>query len=221
MTISGSVQGAQINIGALIAGQNPLVGLTAIAVSVSAGNLFGGEIDAGLIGGILNVDAQGNNIPETDTTTPVANRIFFVGLEGKFAFAGLAGFTIRLALSSLGPLDVFVDIELPEGIVLDPVFTGLAINDFTASVQFFSSLPSITNPLELSEAAFSVPQVVPAAQWLPTVEQQVINQAKAVAANPSIGGFLAAFTSPMILLGSATVFCRSSFRGFVQRLGDS
>ena len=41
---------------------------------------------------------------------------------------------------------------------------------------------------------------------------QVINQAKAVAANPSIGGFLAAFTSPMILLGSATVFCRSSPR---------
>ena len=77
VTISGSVQGAQINIGALIAGQNPLVGLTAISVSIQ-GNLFGGEIDAGLIGGILNVDAQGNNIPETDTTTPVANRIFFV-----------------------------------------------------------------------------------------------------------------------------------------------
>ena len=45
-------------------------------------------------------------IDPLDTVTPVADRIFFVGVEGGFEIAGMGGFTIRLALSELGPLGV-------------------------------------------------------------------------------------------------------------------
>ena len=53
----------------------------AIGVSVS-GKLFGGEITAGLIGGILQISANNQIIASTDTTTLVEKRIFFLGPEG-------------------------------------------------------------------------------------------------------------------------------------------
>ena len=34
--------------------------------------------------------------------------------------AGMAGFTIRVGLSELGPLQVFINVEVPAGILLEP-----------------------------------------------------------------------------------------------------
>ena len=97
------------------------------------GNLFGGQLDAELIGGILKLDGSGNLIADTDTSTTVASRVFFAGIQGGFTMAGIGGFEIQFALSSLGPLGVLISVSLPEGIMLDPD-TGLSINNFVASI---------------------------------------------------------------------------------------
>src|SRR5262249_52267268 len=119
--------------------------------------------------------------------------------------AGMAGFTIQLALSELGPLDVFISVDLPEGILLDPD-TGLSINNFAGGVQFFQTLPNYTDPLQLAQLAASSPTSITPDQWLTQVKQQVVNQYKASLANPAQSGWAAAFTSPMTIIGSATIY---------------
>ena len=47
-------------------------------------------------------------------------RVFYLGLQGGFSMAGMAGFTIRIGLSELGPLQVFLNVEVPGGILLEP-----------------------------------------------------------------------------------------------------
>ena len=204
LTFSGSIQGIQIDVGKLIAGQFPIVGLTSIGVTV-AGNLFGGQIDATLIGGILKLNAAGQMIAPTDTSTPVAARVFFAGLTGGFKFAGLSGFQIQLALSQLGPLGITISVSTPTGILLDPD-TGLTINNFTAGVQFFTSLPSYTDPKQLANLSIASPTIVSPSAWLASVEAQVVKQYQAIQANPGISGFAAAFTQPMLITGSATIY---------------
>ncbi len=204
LTFSGSVTGVQINTGLLLEGQFPIVGIQSFGVTVS-GNLFGGEINATLVGGIVNLDSNGNMIPATNTTTPVAARVFYAGLQGGFSFGGLSGFTIQVGLSSLGPFGVQLSVDLPEGILLDPD-TGLSLNDFTAGVKFFSTLPSITDPMQLNGPAFAVQSVPVAANWLSMLQTQVVAQYKAIQQNPNLGGFLAAFTQPMTIIGSAEIY---------------
>ncbi len=186
-----------------MAGEFPIVDIASIGVQVKA-DAFGGKIDAALIGGILKVDASGNMIDPLDTVTPVKDRIFFVGVEGGFAFSGVA-VTIRFALSELGPLGVLLNASTPTGILLEPN-TGLSMNDFTASVEFFKTLPSIDDPMGLRAPAFQLPQSVSVDGWLAGVKQQVVAQYRAIQANPSLNGFTAAFTQPMTITGSAKIF---------------
>src|SRR5262249_25076975 len=143
LQFSGAIEGIKIKPSLLLAGEFPIIDIASLGVTLK-GNLFGGEIDAGLVGGILKLDAHANIIGNFDTTTPVAKRIFFLGVQGGFSFAGLAGFTIRFGLSELGPLDVFINVEVPGGILLEPI-SGLSINDFAGGVEFFKTLPSITD----------------------------------------------------------------------------
>ena len=112
VTVSGAIQGIQIDPSLLAQGEFPITGLSSLAVTVK-GDLFGGQIDAGLIGGILKLDSGFNIIATTDTTTPVAHRVFYLGLEGGFTIDGMAGFQIQLGLSQLGPLDAFVSRQHP------------------------------------------------------------------------------------------------------------
>src|SRR5205823_11464143 len=88
LTFSGSIEGIQIDIGRLLKGEFPIVGIDAFGVQVK-GDMFGGQIDAQLVGGILKLDAGGHVINDLDTTTPVAQRIFYAGLEGGFSFSGI------------------------------------------------------------------------------------------------------------------------------------
>ncbi|HKI92981.1 MAG TPA: hypothetical protein VJ986_11835, partial [Gaiellaceae bacterium] len=203
LTFSGEIQGIQIDVGKLLKGEFPIVGIDSLGVGVH-GNVFGGKLDAALLGGILKLDSAGNLIPDGNTTTPVAQRIFYAGVEGGFSFAGESGFTIRFALSQLGPLGVFINVNTPTGILLDPD-TGIAINNFAGGVQFFHTLPSITDPMQLRNAAFSTPtNGVTVDNWLSTIKQQVVAQARATSSGQS--GWAAAFTSPMTITGSADIF---------------
>ena len=201
LQVSGSVQGIQIDPSLLLQGQFPIIGISAFGVTVK-GNLFGGELDGGLIGGILKLDSGYNIIDPSDTTTTVAHRVFYLGLQGGFSIGGMAGFTIRVGLSQLGPLEAFINVEIPGGILLDPD-TGLTINNFSAGVEFFKTLPSITDPFALRNPEFGLPTQLTADQWLGQLQQQVAAQARAT---NGTANFFAAFTAPMTIIGSAEIY---------------
>ena len=204
LNFSGSVQGIRIQPSLLMEGKFPVIGIDAFGVTAS-GSLFGGEINAGLIGGILRLDADFGIIGTFDRTTPVAQRVLYLGLQGGFSIAGMAGFTIRLGLSELGPLQVFINVETPTGILLVPQI-GLTLNDFAAGVEFFKTLPSLEDPFALRSSVADLPTAQTADSWLVSLQQQVAAQAKTVAANPALGGFLAAFTAPMVITGGARIY---------------
>ncbi|NMM34939.1 MAG: hypothetical protein HHJ13_13255, partial [Phycicoccus sp.] len=204
LQITGAIQGIRIQPSLLAEGKFPIIGIDALGVSVK-GKMFGGEVSASLVGGILKLDSTYNIIGVFDTTTPVAQRIFYFGLEGTISIAGLAGFGIRLGLSELGPLQVFLSANVPGGILLEPN-SGLTMNDFFGGVEFFTTLPSIEDPFALRSSAFQLPTTLTADQWLAQLQTQVANQAKAISLDPGKGGFAAAFTSPMVITGSAKIF---------------
>ena len=204
LEFSGSVQGIRIAPALLAQGEFPIIGLDALSVHVK-GTMFGGTIDAALLGGILKLDSDYRPIGALNTTTPVAHRVFYLGLQGGFSMAGMAGFTIRIGLSDLGPLQVFINVEVPGGILLEPT-SGLTLNDFSAGVEFFKTLPSIDDPFALRSTAFGLPTNLTADEWLTSLQQQVADQAKAVGTGNQPNGFLAAFTSPMVITGSARIY---------------
>ncbi|MEN0072261.1 MAG: hypothetical protein AAGC63_14885, partial [Propionicimonas sp.] len=86
LTFSGSVQGIRIQPSLLLEGKFPVIGIDAFGVTVS-GKLFGGEINAGLVGGILRLDSNFQIIGTFDRTTPVAQRVFYLGIQGGFSIA--------------------------------------------------------------------------------------------------------------------------------------
>ena len=204
LTFSGSIQGVRIRPSLLADGQFPIIGIDSIAVTVK-GSMFGGTIDAGLVGGIMKLDSSYHEISVLDNTTPVFKRVFYLGIQGGFSMAGLAGFTIRLGLSELGPLQVFINVQVPGGLLLEPT-SGLTINDFSAGVEFFKTLPGIEDPFALRNTAFSLPTNQTADTWLTSLKGQVALQAQTLAGNPSMSGFEAAFTAPMTITGSARIY---------------
>ena len=204
LQFTGSIEGVRIAPALLAQGQFPIISIDSLGVTVK-GKMFGGEIEAGLVGGIMRLDAQLNPIGVFDRTTPVAKRVFYLGIQGGFSIAGMAGFTIRIGLSELGPLQVFINVEVPGGILLEP-FSGLTINDFSAGVEFFKTLPSIDDPMALRGSAFGLPTNITADEWLASLQTQVANQAKAIRDGVAGDGFAAAFTSPMVITGAARIY---------------
>jgi hypothetical protein len=170
---------------------------------VKVGGKFGAaEVSGALIGGILRLDTNGNLIDTFDRETPVSDRVLFIGLEGKLLILN-KGFQVRFAFSELGPLGILVSVKAP--LVVEPVFTGFTIEELTGGIEFFKSLPTITEPEELRDKAFAPATELDSDQWLAQVKQQVVNQVKAIKANPNVPGFLAAFTSPMLITAAATI----------------
>ena len=202
LEFSGSVRGIRIDIGELLDGKFPIVGIDEIGVSVS-GNLFGGKVSATLIGGILRVSDAGQVLDTFDRTTPVADRILYVAVEGGFTFQGI-GASIRFAISELGPLGVQITASVP--ITLEP-YAGLTLTDFTAGVEFFKTLPSIDDPLQLRGPQFSaVTTTVDPAEWMASIKTQIGRQWRLLQDNPAMNGFAAAFTAPMTITGSAKLY---------------
>ncbi len=204
LTFSGEVTDIMIQPSLLLQGQFPIIGIGSLGVTVT-GNVFGGTISGGLVGGLLRISANNTIIDPTDTTTPVVQRVFYLGVEAGFTFAGMAGFTIRFGLSALGPLDVFIEANIPGGIDIGGP-TGISIDDFAGGVEFFKTLPSITNPEDLRNSDFGLPTSQTAAQWQASLQQQVLQQFITLQSHPGENGFLAAFTSPMLITASAKVF---------------
>ncbi|HEX4525985.1 MAG TPA: VCBS repeat-containing protein, partial [Gaiellaceae bacterium] len=182
LEFSGAIQGLRIQPSLLAQGKFPIISIDSLAVGVK-GDLFGGQLDAQLLGGILKLDSNYNIIGTFDTTTPVAQRVFYLGIQGGFTMMGMGGFTIRLGLSELGPLSVFINVKTPTGVMIVPQI-GLVLNDFSAGVEFFKTLPSIEDPFALRNPEFGLPTDQTADQWLAGLQQQVAAQALAIHNNP-------------------------------------
>lgn len=206
-SFSGSIEGVQIDLGLLRQGRFPILELGGIGVTIEA-QAFGGTIHGGLIGGLVRLDADGHRIgPDAPFNTPVADRVLYLGVQGGFEFAGLAGFMIRFAVSELGPLGVLVTAKSPVGIPIDPtMMTGLAIGNLTAGVEFYSTLPVITTAEELRRPGLSGREVISADQWADAIQNQVATQYRAIRDNPALGGFFSAFSAPMVITGAGRVF---------------
>ena len=108
---------------------------------------------------------------------------------------------------------------VPGGIIIEPI-SGLALNDFTGGVEFFKSLPSVTNPSDLRLIPSASGSDLDAGAWLDSVKLQVVTQYKKIKTGAIEAGFTAAFTSPMIISGGAKVFdayaTKESFNGDVE-----
>ena len=88
LEFSGAINGVKIDPFLLLEGKFPIIDIESFAVQVS-GDLFGGKVTAGLVGGILKLDANGSIIDAFDAVTPVADRVLFGGITGGFELAGI------------------------------------------------------------------------------------------------------------------------------------
>ena len=198
VTVSGAVTGLVINMSDLAAGRMPIEDVGSVSVTVS-GTLFGAAVSAQLAIGALRLDSAGVAINDGDTTTPVARRILYGMLRGSINFGGLSGVSIAIGVSELGPLNVYVSASSP--VVLDPA-SGFAVTNFHAGVTFNASLPSITDPFQLRNTAFTPIAALTDVQWLDALKLSVVNQANA----PPGGDFWSAFSQTMKIQGGATFF---------------
>ncbi|MBU6398761.1 MAG: hypothetical protein KGS61_00450, partial [Verrucomicrobia bacterium] len=211
LSFSGGVQDIQIDPSLLAAGQFPIIGIGAIDVGVS-GNLAGGTVSGSLIGGIMKFDANNNVISNTDTTTPVASRVFFAGIEGGIDIDGM-GLTMRLGLSAFGPLSFYIDAGVP--IILEPT-TGIAITDLRGGVDFGSSVADPFtqnyngNTRSAEAAAFYLrtlaqetnPSSETATQWLAQLESQVATLQK----NGAQQNGFSSLEGPIVFHAGATLY---------------
>ncbi|MBF0452316.1 MAG: hypothetical protein HQK75_16560, partial [Candidatus Magnetomorum sp.] len=212
---TGAIEGIKIDVQKLVNFEFPIIDIEAISVGVTA-NAFGGEISGAFLGGILKIDENNQIISATaPSDTTVAERILYMGIHGGLEMPGLGGLGIRFALSELGPLAVLVNADIP--LTIEPS-TGLTLTDFTAGVEFFTTLPDYEDPLEMRGNEMSFGTDIDAATWLDTVKQQVLEQHITMKDSPGLG-FMAAFSSPMTITGSAKLYSRylsqKTFNGVV------
>jgi hypothetical protein len=180
IALTGSVTGAVIDIGLLLQGKFPLISLESFTVGAK-GTLGGAEVDGSLVLGIVRFDEYGVRIPGGDVTTPVADSIFYGGIDAGLTIAG-KGFHLRLGLSEKGPLSAYISIDAP--IILEPT-SGLTIDNFRGGITFNAlPFPTIDTTAGLDSVASQLrsPRFRPAGelkveQWQAQLEQQVINQA--------------------------------------------
>ena len=133
--------------------------------------------------------------------------------------AGMAGFTIRLGLSELGPLPVLINVEVPGGILLEPI-TGLTINDFPPASSSSRRCRRSTTRSRCATRSSSCRRRSASPTGSTSLQQQVARQAKTLHDNPGQSGFAAAFTSPMMITGSREDLLDLHVAGGLQRPGD-
>ncbi|MFO0937119.1 MAG: beta-propeller fold lactonase family protein [Gemmataceae bacterium] len=174
LTVTGGVESLKIDPYLLADEKFPIISLDGFSVSAS-GNLFGGEISAGLVAGIIKLDEEGNVLD--DVATDYDSTVLYGGIEGGFKFAGIGGIELRLGFSELGLHQAYLSANLPGGIVLDAT-SGLSLNNFHGGVTFNATpLPVVDDPDELLAPIFKPTLSLTADQWREQLKEQVANQA--------------------------------------------
>ncbi|MGH7134273.1 MAG: hypothetical protein ACREHD_00950, partial [Pirellulales bacterium] len=202
--LSGYVDNAILDTGLLAQNKFPLIGLGGVGIEAS-GDLFGAQLQGQFFLSMLRYDASGKVIPDDNTTTPVASSYLYGGIDAGIEIAGETGFQVRLGVSQLGPLEGYVSVSAP--VILDPVFTGLALTDFSAGIQFDSTLPVITDARQMENQ----PDFVPSSQlsldqWKSLLETSVENQVVVQSSNGGSASVWQEMNQPMTLEGGVTIF---------------
>ena len=212
LTVSGSLTNVVIDPSLVAANAFPITSIGGLSVGIS-GNVFGGTVSGSLIAGVVSYDTKGGIVDGlgnfVGTTTPDPNgpfaSAFFAGIEGGLSFGGMAGFNIRIGLSQFGPLQVYVEADVP--IPLGD--TGLFLSDFRGGITFGTSFPDIlssppvvSDALKLGGPAFSSPDSLTAAQWQAQLEAQVVKQIH----QGQTGGFTFPSSGPFIIQAGLTLY---------------
>jgi hypothetical protein len=199
-TVTGVINDLRISLSELRAGRMPIIDVGSGSITIS-GPLFGGTVSGTIAIGVIRLDANGSRIDPTDTTTAVAQRVFFGAIRASFTFAGRSGFSLSFGVSELGPISAYMAIHAN---VLLHAPSGLTLKSLHAEVVFDSTLPDLTEASELDpdngdELGFTPIAALTDAQWLQRLELAVVNQANA----PPSGDFWSAFSRTMVIKGRA------------------
>lgn len=198
LSLYGSIEGLVIDVGALKAGAFPIIELGTVELSVS-GKISSAEVSAGLILGMVRLDADGNQIADDDTTTEVADGLLWGAIRGGINIAGYGGFEIFLGLSEYGPLQGYIKLTVP----LTIPYVGIAFTDFRAGITFNSALPSIEDPLELQDhPEFTPTGNLTFGEWSELLKGALATQIEAHAEAGNFGVLL----SPFTIEGGVTIF---------------
>jgi len=204
VTVSGFINDAVIDVGRLERGEFPITSIGGFGGSVS-GTIFGLQVNASFILGIVNLNAAGQIVNSDGTVTdpstgnPVAGgsttvtaSVMYVGVSGGAQIPGVGGVEIYLGFSQLGPLTVYLSAQFP--IILDPD-SGLAISGFSGGVLFDYTLPTPTQPTDLRTIPITE-QNISITQWQQQLQFQTVLQY-----NSSGGGtnLSAAYAQPMVI----------------------
>ena len=208
VTVSGEITDAVINMGLLEKGEFPITSLGSIGGSVQ-GTLFGLQVNASFVMGIINLNSLGqiinaNNTVTDPTTgnlvsggsTQVASTTVYVGVAGGATIPGVGGVEIYIGFSQLGPLTVYLSAQFP--LILDPV-SGIAIGGFSGGVVFDYSLPTPSQPTDLRGISLS-PESLTISQWQQQLEMQTITQVKATSSG------LSAYSQPFVIEAGVTLY---------------
>ena len=199
LTLAGSVSNVRIDGERLLNGEMPITDLGTIGLRVG-GDIGGNRVQGSFLIGSLRIDADGNVIPDADTTTEVDERLLFGAVNAELFIAGRGGFEIFLGISQYGPLQGYVSANAPI-----PVGgkTGFILSGLRAGVVFNNSSPDIDSALDLR----TTPQFMPAAdlkftQWETLLLDALANQAKNAASDNPVFNLL---TAPFRLEGGLTL----------------
>ncbi|WP_221032086.1 LEPR-XLL domain-containing protein [Actomonas aquatica] len=198
LTLYGSIEGLVIDVGALKSGAFPIIGLGEVALSVG-GKIASAEVSAGLVLGMVRLDAAGNQIADDDTTTTVADGVLWGAVRGSINVAGYGGLEVYLGLSQFGPLQGYIKATVP----LTIPYVGIAFTDFRGGITFNSELPSVDDPLALRDH----PEFTPSGdlgfnEWREILEGSLATQIAAHAESGNFGLLL----SPFTIEGGVTIF---------------
>ncbi|MGO9478591.1 MAG: hypothetical protein ACLQAH_13200 [Limisphaerales bacterium] len=217
VTVSGSITDAVISFDKLEQGQFPITSVGSIGGGVT-GNLFGMEVNASFILGIVNFNAQGQIInadgtvtqltpldgsltetlvPNGDTT--VKNSVLYVGVSGGATIPGVGGVQIYIGFSSLGPLTVYMSAEFP--LILDPD-TGIAIGGFSGGITFDYSIPTPSQPQDLASISLS-PSGLTLSQWQQQLRDQTVTQYTAGSGGTNLS---AEYSQPFVIEAGVTLY---------------
>ena len=216
--IGGNVTGATIDLGLLQQGKFPIISLQGAGLTVS-GTIGGVTVSGGAFVAILREDASGKVIPTSDTTTPVAQRVFYGGITGTLAIAGLGGVSLWIGLSQYGPLDAFIDVNVPipigeTGLVLNNLHGGINFNTLAtpASAKDLATNPTYTPPTQQVLGDVNTPGT-----WEYALTSDVLAQ---LANGAGTGGTYNAFANPFTIDAGADIYDEDATANAFDLSGD-
>jgi Ca2+-binding RTX toxin-like protein len=201
ITVAGYVENMVIDVGDLLAGEFPIKSFDAVALYVE-GNLFGLQVGGGFVIGMIEVDADYQEVDGQAHPELVDQTLFYAGLYLKVGLLGAGGVQFAIGLAKIGddivPLEVMVGVKAP--IIIEPV-SGLTLGMFAGRVQFGLTLDSVkdyTDMDNLREAAGN-PEGLAAPEDLDDWVAGLKTATLTLAETGSGGGPIDVWSAPMVI----------------------